>query len=379
VAAFAEAAMVGAVADWFAVVALFRHPLGLPIPHTAIIPENKDRIGENLANFLCEHFLSDTQVMGKLATLDLPGKLARWLAQPANGERVAAQLSLVLQWVLRALGTPQVRDFVQSLVNKGLRRIDIAPLAGQVLSGMTHERRHQQLLDAAIVQIATWLGDDDVQGKVTEVIAKELRALRYLGLDQMAARVATGKLVQAVANTLRDMVDDPQHELRQRFDTFAETFVDRLQHDAELIDRAARWRDDLLASPAVSGYVQRLWDELLAWMDGDLQHPDSRLSGNVAAAVQAIGARLESDGEVRTWLQNELMRAAPALIARYREDIRRYIVARVHEWDAQELSQELETHIGRDLQFIRINGTLVGGLIGLLIHALTAAVLSVSI
>ncbi|ARU06810.1 DUF445 domain-containing protein [Comamonas serinivorans] len=377
-AAFAEAAMVGAVADWFAVVALFRHPLGLPIPHTAIIPENKDRIGENLANFLCQHFLSTEQVLGKLAQLDVPGKLARWLATPAHAERVSTQLTVVAQWALRALATPQVRDFVQQLAHKGLRRIAIAPLTGQVLSGMTHDGRHQQLLDAVMLQVATWLGKEGVQEHVTEVIAKELRTLRYVGLDQVAARMATGKLVHAVANTLRDMVDDPQHELRQRFDGFAQDFVQRLQHDPALHERVSQWRDALLTHPAVSGYVQQLWDEFLQWLAQDLAQPDSRLATQVASIVQAIGEHLKADAALRDWLQAELLRAAPALVDRHRDDIRRYIVARVHQWNAQELSQELEAHIGRDLQFIRINGTLVGGLIGVLIHALTQAALALA-
>jgi uncharacterized membrane-anchored protein YjiN (DUF445 family) len=373
VAAFAEAAMVGAVADWFAVVALFRHPLGLPIPHTAIIPQHKDRIGENLATFLTTHFLRNDQVLAKLAQLDVPSRCANWLAQPANAQRVASQAAQAAQWVLGALSQTEVRHFVLKLAHKGLRQIDLAPLAGQVLSGMTHERRHQQLLDAALLQIANWMGNTQVQDKVTELIAKEVRALRYLGLDQVAARMATAKLVHALAGTLRDMVDDPQHDLRLRFDEFVADFIARLQHDPALIARAASWRDELLGNPAVAGYVAQLWDELMQWLAQDLQDADSRLRANLSAAIAHLGERLKADTAVRAWLQAELLRAAPALIDRYREDIRQYVVARVHQWDAQELSQELETHIGRDLQFIRINGTLVGGLIGLLIHTMTEA------
>ncbi len=374
VAAFAEAAMVGAVADWFAVTALFRHPLGLPIPHTAIIPENKDRIGENLANFLSAHFLQNKQVLDRLVQMDIPGKLANWLSQDNNAQRLASHLAEAAKWAFGALGNAQVRDFVLSLAQKGLRRIDIAPLAGQVLSGMTHERRHQALLDAALLQVAGWMANPTVQEKVTEVIAKEVRALRYVGLDQVAARMATSKLVHAMSATLRDMADDPQHELRLRFDDFATAFIARLQYDPALTARAEQWRDALLNNPAITTYVQQLWDELLQWIAQDLDQEGSRMRNSVATAIQAIGQRLHNDPAVRGWLQAELVRIAPALIDRYREDIRQYVVARVHSWDAKELSQELEQHIGRDLQFIRINGTLVGGLIGLLIHSLTAAI-----
>ena len=373
VAAFAEAGMVGAIADWFAVVALFRHPLGLPIPHTAIIPANKDRIGDNLASFIATHFLSPEQVLPKLCEFDAAGRLAGWLARPDNAERVGQRLLGVGRWAVGALDDARVRAFVADLAQRGLRQIDVTRLSGQVLEAMTHERRHQELLDGVLAQLARLLGEDSVQDTITEAIAREIKGLKYVGLDQVAARLATRKVVVIVAKTILDMADDPDHRLRQRFDELAAGFVARLQHDPALQARGERLKEELLASAALADYVQQLWGELLNWLRSDMAHDDSSIRRAVTRAAHTLGERLAGDAAVRDWINAELLAAAPRLIERYREDIRRYIAGRVQAWDAREMTDELERHIGRDLQFIRINGTLVGGMVGLLIHAVTQA------
>lgn len=373
VAAFAEAAMVGAIADWFAVVALFRHPLGMPIPHTAIIPANKNRIGENLATFLGTHFLATEQVLAKLRELDAAGRVAAWLSRPANAARVGARLVEAGRWAVGALDDERVRAFVADLARRGLRQVEVARLSGQVLEGMTQDRRHQELLDGVLVQLARLLGEDTVQDTISEAIAREIKALKYVGLDQVAARLATRKVVAVVAHTIIDMADDPQHRLRLRFDETVAGFIQRLQQDEALQQRGEALKNELLDHPALGSYVNQLWDDLLAWLQADLTRDDSSIRRRITAAAQTLGQRLAGDAEVRGWINGELQAAAPQLIERYRDDIRRYVVARVEAWDAREMTDELERHIGRDLQFIRINGTLVGGLVGLLIHAATHA------
>jgi uncharacterized membrane-anchored protein YjiN (DUF445 family) len=371
VAAFAEAAMVGAVADWFAVVALFRHPLGLPIPHTAIIPANKDRIGQNLADFIATHFLATDQVLGKIKEFDAAGRVAQWLARPENAERIGERLVEVSRWAVGTLNDERVRLFVSDLARRGLKQVDVTRLTGQVLEAMTHERRHQALLDGVLVQLARLLGEDVVQDSLTEAIAREVKALRYVGLDQMAARLATRKVVVIVAKTIVDMAEDPQHDLRLRFDEAVSQFVARLKTDGDLYSRVEKAKGELLDNPAMNDYVNQLWSELLAWLQDDMARGDSSLRHSITLAARTLGERLTRDTEVRTWINGELQAVAPRLIERYREDIRNYIVARVQSWDAREMTDELESHIGRDLQFIRINGTLVGGLVGLVIHSLT--------
>ena len=263
VAAFAEAAMVGAIADWFAVVALFRHPLGLPIPHTAIIPANKDRIGANLAGFICNNFLSTAQVLSKLKEFDAAARLADWLASPAHARTLGDHAVTVARYGLGALDDARVRDFLGRAVTAGLARIDLSRLLGQALDALTAGGRHQALLDDVLAQVAGLIEGEELQGRITEAIAREIKTLRYVGLDQVAARAATRKIVAAVAHTIGELATEPAHPLRQRFDAFVDDFVLKLKHDPEFHARGEQIRAELQAHPALAEYTHGLWDELL--------------------------------------------------------------------------------------------------------------------
>lgn len=371
VAAFSEAAMVGAIADWFAVVALFRHPLGLPIPHTAIIPSNKDRIGAKLAGFICDNFLSTEQVLGKLREFDAAGRIADWLARPASGEKLGEWGVTATRYGLSAFDDERVRDFMGRAAAAGLEKIDLSRLTGQALDALTAGGRHQALLDDVLQQVAGLLEGDEVQAHITEAIAREIKTLRYVGLDQVAAKLATRKIVAAVARTIGELAAEPDHPMRRRFDHFVDDFVVRLKLDPEFQQRGEQIRAELIAHPALGDYLHGLWGELLAWLHDDLGRDDSAIRRRIASMAGTLGARLQGDEAIRLWINEQIEAAAPLAIERYREDIRRYIEERVGEWNAQEMTLELERHIGRDLQFIRINGTLVGGLVGLLIHTVT--------
>jgi uncharacterized membrane-anchored protein YjiN (DUF445 family) len=370
-AAFAEAAMVGAIADWFAVVALFRHPLGLPIPHTAIIPANKDRIGAKLAGFIVDNFLSTQQVLAKLAQFDPATRLARWLSDPLQAAALGGHAVAVARHGLAAFDDERVRAFLARTATAGLAQIDLSRLLGQALDALTADGRHQALLDDVLAQVAHVVEGEEVQARITEAIAREVRTLRYVGLDQVAARAATRKIVAAVARTIGELADEPGHPLRQRFDVFVGEFIEKLKHDPAFRERGERLRADLQAHPALGDYLHGLWEQLRAWLDEDLSRADSSVRQRIVAMAGALGARLQQDEPMRRWINEQITDAAPRAIERYREDIRRYIVERVGQWNADEMTQELERNIGRDLQFIRINGTLVGGLVGLLIHTVT--------
>lgn len=371
VAAFAEAAMVGAIADWFAVVALFRHPLGLKIPHTAIIPSNKDRIGAKLAGFICDNFLSTAQVLGKVRQFDAAGRIADWLARPASGEKLGEWGVAAARYGLTAFDDERVRAFMGRAAAAGLEKIDLSRLTGQALDALTAGGRHQALLDDVLQQVAGLLEGDELQAHITEAIAREIKTLRYVGLDQVAAKLATRKIVAAVAHTLGELAAEPDHPMRKRFDHFVDDFVVRLKLDPEFQRRGEQIRAELIAHPALGDYLHGLWGELLAWLHDDLGRHDSTIRQRIASMAGALGLRLQGDEAIRRWINEQIEAAAPLAIERYREDIRRYIEERVGEWNAQEMTVELERHIGRDLQFIRINGTLVGGLVGLLIHTVT--------
>jgi len=352
-------------------VALFRHPLGLPIPHTAIIPANKDRIGAKLAGFILDNFLSTPQVLAKLREFDPAARLAQWLSVPAHGERLGAHAVAMVRYGLVAFDDERARAFLGRAAAAGLAQLDLSRLLGQALDAITAGNRHQALLDDVLAQVATVVEGEEVQGRITEAIAREIKTLKYVGLDQVAARVATRKIVAAVARTLGELAAEPAHPLRLRFDAFMDDFVVRLKHDPEFRARGEQIRAELQAHPAVGEYLHGLWGELLAWLDDDLRRGDSTIGRRIAALAASAGQRLQQDEPFRRWINEQITDAAPLAIERYREDIRRYIVERVGQWNAEEMTLELERHIGRDLQFIRINGTLVGGLVGLLIHTVT--------
>jgi uncharacterized membrane-anchored protein YjiN (DUF445 family) len=371
VAAFSEAAMVGAIADWFAVVALFRHPLGLPIPHTAIIPSNKDRIGENLATFICANFLSTEQVLDKIRRFDAASRLANWLAEARHAELVTMHLSSAIRYAIGALDDVRVREFFRSAVIEQIDKLDSATLAGQVMEVLTTDRRHQGVLDAMLRRLSALLDNEALKTQLSEAIASEVKYLRFVGLDNVAGRYATTKLVAGLIHLVSDMAEQPDHPLRLQFDEFVVSFARRLKEDPELRSEVEAIKRQLLDSPALAAYLHDVWTDVITWVRGDLERDDSTLRARVAAAIQMVGVRLQQDTAMQAWINEQLLTAAPKWIERYREDIRGYIVARVGDWNAAEMTDELERNIGRDLQFIRINGTLVGGLVGLLIYSTT--------
>ncbi len=371
VAAFAEAAMVGAIADWFAVVALFRHPLGLPIPHTAIIPSNKDRIGENLATFICANFLSTEQVLAKVQELDPARRLASWLAEPRHAEGLAEHLSSALAYAIGVLDDERVRAFFRSTVVARLEQVDVSPLAGQLLDALTAGQRHQEVLDGILQQLARMLDDESIKAEVADVVAAEVKYLKVVGLDNVAGRYATEKMVAGMVRLVGEMGADPAHPLRLRFDGFVAGFIERLKDDPEVRLKGESIKQELLAHPALSAYLHGLWSETIAWVQRDLGSEGSTIREQAMLGTRSLGEKLLADAAMREWINEQLRIAAPRWIERYREDIRRYIVARVGDWNAAEMTRELERNIGRDLQFIRINGTLVGGLVGLAIYSAT--------
>ncbi|MDO9146597.1 MAG: DUF445 domain-containing protein [Hydrogenophaga sp.] len=376
VAAAAEAAMIGALADWFAVVALFRHPLGLPIPHTAIIVANKDRLGAQLARFLDEHFLAAEHVQPTLARWDMAAALGQWLARPDAARRVGQWLQQATPALLGALDQTPARQWVAQLAQRLLREVDLATLGGQALAALTAHGHHQQWLNGLLQQLSGWAGQEAVQEKLTDAIARELKELKYVGLDQMAARLATRKLVAALTRTLADVAADPDHELRHRFDGWMTESINRLQTDPDWQARVALWRDAWLAQPQWKTPIEAWWHELMGTLRADAVKPESALGERIASVVQAAGQQLQADATLRAWLNTQAQQVLLSLLDSSRETIVGFVAQRVQAWDAHDMSRTLENNIGRDLQFIRINGTLVGALVGLLLHALTQAVLA---
>lgn len=366
VVAMSEAAMIGGLADWFAVVALFRHPLGQRwIPHTAITPRRKQQLGRALADFICEHFLDRREVVRKLEEFDPAWRLASALSDPQHAARAGKLVVELSPHVLALLDSERLHGFLERLTREQLRRMDLATLVAQVLELMTHQRRHQVLLDSVLRDLSGFLADPATQDLVAARISPQMwSVLRITGLDEPVARKLAARVVAGVADLVAQMAADPRHEIRLRFDGYVEGFIDRLHHDDALRHKVGELRDRLLDDVALPRYVRGLWDQVLAWLAEDLAREDSRVAARASRAVQVFGERLSADAAMREWINRWLADAAGPLVERYRAGIRDFIVERIGRWDTDELVNELELSVGSDLQYIRYNGTAIGALIG---------------
>jgi uncharacterized membrane-anchored protein YjiN (DUF445 family) len=373
VAAFSEAAMVGALADWFAVVALFRHPLNLKIPHTAIIPRNKERIARGLSDFIQQNFLSAAAVVQRIAEFRPAHTLCQWLLKAENANTVATYATRFLAYALTAVDDERVRRFLHRTITARLKESDFAVAAGELLDILTENKRHHALLDAALNGLDDLLAQDETRRFIATEVAKSAPLLKkisdwlQLDLDERAALKIAELAIAKVSEVRRDR----DHELRKRFDEYVAGFVRRLKEDPELKIKVNHVRDELLDNPALGDYIGGLWQEFRAWLSADLNRTPSATHERVAAMVRAFGARLEADREIRQWLDEQILTAIPPLVEEHRAKIGRFVEDQINAWQEQKLVEELERHIGPDLQYIRINGTLVGGLAGLAIAALT--------
>ena len=370
--AFAEAAMVGAVADWFAVTALFRHPLGLPIPHTAIIPRKKAQLGKNLAHFICEHFLSTAQLMQKLRDFDVAKRFAHWLARPTNAQLVSDYVGLAVLHSLSALRDQRAEKFIQATAVESLKRIDGSALLGSIINGLTTDKRHQELLNHVLKWLNHLLQNESVQRRVAQAITNELNASLHLkSLSRLAGGWSTEKLVRAFSKELDAISNDPSHELRRNFDGYLRLLIRKLKRDPHFHKQADQLQEQIIHHPILVAYLSSLWADIIDWLQDDLAKTDSELRARMSASTTAFAAHLSNDPAMQSVLNEKIDEFAPALIEKYRLQIAQYIEARVIAWNEHELVAQLETSIGKDLQFIRINGTLVGGVVGLVIHAVS--------
>ena len=374
-AAFTEAAMVGAIADWFAVVALFHHPLGLRfIPHTAVVPRNKGRIAEGVADFIEGNFLSPEAIVERVAEARPARTLCTWLLRPENAQTLAGYAGRLMAYGLTVLDDARIRQFLQEVATDRLKSVDIATTAGEVLEVLTDKGRHHELLDAALAALDELLARPETRRLVAAEVARNLpgllkavsEALR-LELDERAAL----KLLDIAAAKIAEVRADRGHELRSRFDAAVAGFVQRLKTDPATRARVHALRDEILANPALGRYVEGLWADFRAWLAADLQEPRSTVRTRITELVASFARKLDQDRDVQRWLDQQILAALPPLVREHRAKIGRFVEDQINGWQERRLVQELERELGPDLQYIRINGTLVGGLAGLAIAVLT--------
>jgi uncharacterized membrane-anchored protein YjiN (DUF445 family) len=361
---FAEAATAGAIADWFAVVALFRRPLGLPVPHTAIIPRNKDRIGRSLGQFVERNFLTPENIVRRLAQAGFARRFAAWLSQPANAEKAAGHVCEAIPPLLSALEDEDMRRLIERSVTPMLERVDAAHLAARILGLFTAEQRHQKLLDAALRATERW-----VVGNRELLVEKFGEISRYT--PQFIDRYIVDRLVAGLIDVLHQVAADPAHELRTKFDAAAAQFTHDLQHSPKYREQAELLKQDVLGHLKSQQYYRSLWRAGREQIARDLSREQSVIRAHLAQALLAFGAGLSKDEPLQRKMDGWLERAVKTVAVRNRHEISLLIEEIVRGWDARDMAEKAELQIGSDLQYIRINGMVVGGLVGLVLHALS--------
>ncbi len=364
VQAGAEASMVGGLADWFAVVAIFRHPLGLPIPHTAIIPERKEQFGETLGEFIQSSFLTPDAVAERVRAADVGGRVARWLAEPANADRLAGHVADAAVQVADLLKDEDVQAAFDGAVRSRLESAPIAPLAGKALDVLTRGGRHDQLVDAALAGLARYL--DQHRGELHDRF--EQSSPWWLP-GAVEDRIFT-RLLDGARTVLDEMVRDRGHDLRRLLDERLGSLAQELQTSPELRARGDQLARDLLDQPELREWIAGLWADAKATLRTQAADPTSEMRRALSRAISTAGQRLLDEPALGVMVDNGAEQAARYVVDHFGGEITNLVSTTISRWDGEETAERLELLLGPDLQFIRINGTVVGGLAGLCLHAI---------
>ncbi|WP_433450678.1 DUF445 domain-containing protein [Streptomyces sp. CA-142005] len=365
VAAAAEAGMVGALADWFAVTALFRHPLGLPIPHTAIIPTKKDQLGISLGEFVGENFLSQDVVRQRLRAVGIGSRLGVWLAEPEHADRVTAELATALRGALTVLRDRDVQVVVSEAITRRANTKEIAPGIGKMLEGIVADGGHRRAVDLVVARAHDWLvlHRDDV------MVAVEGGAPGWT--PRFVDRKVGERVYKELLRFVVEMRDMPSHPARGALDRFLTDFASDLQSDTDTRARVERLKAEVLGRGEVQDLIASAWTAVRAMVVAAAEDERSELRMRVRAGLLSLGTRMATEPKVQEKVDSWVEGAAVHVVTTYRREITSLITDTVASWDAEHTTRKIEAHIGRDLQFIRINGTVVGSLAGLLIYVVT--------
>ena len=364
VRAMAEASVVGGLADWFAVTALFRHPLGIPIPHTAIIPNQKERIGRVLGNFFQNHFLAREVVILEVRRLQLSERIARWMSDLDNSRRIARQMATGLATALEGIPEQEVKDLIRRNAISGLERTKVAPIVGNLLALVTNERRHQELLDEVMRMLVRGLEEN------RELIGARIRERSPWWVPGPVDQAVVRQLVKALENLLREIQADPAHPLRLKFDTAVADYIEKLRTSPEVGAKADAIKSQILNDAVVEEFIADVWGSLHRSVARYREEPGADAPEALARAISAAGQSLLDNEQQRHELEEFLTGLIASAAEQNRQKVADLIARTISAWDPAVASRRLELAIGSDLQYIRINGTLVGGLVGLIIHAL---------
>ncbi len=363
VVAFAEAGMIGALADWFAVTALFRRPLGLPIPHTAIVPTRKKDIGEALARFIHDHFLTKSAVLPRLEQADLAARLGGWLTRNSNAHLVSRDLGFALDWLLDAIESAELRNSLQESLRRALEQASVSAGFSVVLE-IFMSGDHQQALINQLVDV----GRNQLRENEENIRAR-IKDSSPWWLPRLVDEEIYTQLVSKLQGVLDEIGDDPAHPARADFNRRLVELCDRLRDDPVAIERGEILKNEFLGHPAVQAYLDELWNRIRGYMSDSLHEPDSPIRLGIERELVIVGGRLQEDTEINERLNGWLRDLVTYLVETYRQPLSEIVSDTIDQWDPTATSERIELYIGRDLQFIRINGTLVGGLVGIFIYA----------
>ena len=368
VRAAAEGGMVGALADWFAVTALFKHPMGIKIPHTAIIPNRKDEIGASLGEFVETNFLSETVVAEKLASTQIAQKVGAWLSKPASAQRVATEGAAAIRGAMAVLKDDDVRDIIEGMVRKHLVDPPWGPPIGKMAERIVADGHHHPLVDLLVDRSADWVraNHTTISGLVSD------RSPSWV--PQFVDGLVGDKIYVEFYKFVRAVQNDPNHKVRLQLDAYLKDLAQDLQHDPAMIARAESIKEQVLGDPEVRAVAGKAWDTIKDAVAGAVEDPNSELRLKFTAAVQDFGTRLVNDEELAAKANKWISDAASYLVGTYKHEITSLITDTVERWDAVETSEKIELQVGKDLQFIRINGTVVGSLAGLAIFTVATFV-----
>ena len=362
------ASMVGGLADWFAVTALFRRPLGLPIPHTAIIVERKDRFAQTLGSFVAESFFNTDAVMNRIDSTEAIPRAARWLSDTANSALVASQLAAMLGGAIGALDDAETADLLSATVRTRVDSVPLAPLAGRALEALTRDSRHEAVLGTACGALGGWLSSNGM------ALHARLGARSPWWLPGPVNQRLVARMLSRLASVLSDMSADPSHPARIQLDEAIATLASRLQSDPQLIERGEELKAELLGAAELRVLTRTIWSELVCEVRSQTADPGSALRRRLARAVSNAGARLATDAAVARDAQRTLRAAVGYTLEHFGDDFAGLVAGTIERWDGAEASKRLELLLGPDLQYIRINGTVIGGLAGLALHAVSALI-----
>jgi uncharacterized membrane-anchored protein YjiN (DUF445 family) len=367
VAAFAAAATVGGLADWYAVVALFRRPLGLPIPHTAIIPRNHLRIADTLGEFIETNFLAPGPVEAKLREVDFAALVAEWLSDRDRAAALAAFVMKLVPQGLNAIEQSGLKGFLGKRIMAELERVELAPLAAGLLSAVTEKGRHQRVLDELLAALEKLLTDEQTLEALRERIRKELPALFNL---YRADAYLLRKIIASTSGFIQDARADSNHPLRTEFDAFVRGFIERLRTSQDFARRAEALKRDLLTRPELTAVAEGAWESLRTFLERDSQAADSQVRRELEAMLVEIGGQLAHEPAIRAEINRGMVRVLGEFVQSQKSGVGRFIADQVKSWDIDMLIGRIELTVGRDLQYIRFNGAMIGGLAGLALHAL---------